>query len=179
LSINRGERSDIYRVRSTLFFERLSVGVLADTNMSNLVGRSVGWGAIFGAAAAFASGSCASIFWSTGRTGHAGDFAALMILWVPPVVIMGAVAAAVLFGVVAVIVSFSSGRIEASPVSYAILGSLLSLAIVILPFASWVAGGLHRALQGAQGVYLLLPTALLPVAIAGLLTGWMVRTARN
>ena len=147
--------------------------------MSNIVGRSAGGGAIFGAIAAFASGSCAAISWSTARTGHAGDFAALMILWVPPVVIMGAGAAAVLFAVVAVIVGFSSGRIEASPVSYAVLGSLLSLGIIILPFASWVAGGLHRALQGAQGVYLLLPTALLPVAIAGLLTGWMVRPGRN
>jgi len=177
LSLNRDERSDVYRVRSTLFFGRPSVGVQADTNMSNLVGRSAGWGAIFGAAAAFASGSCAAIFWSTGRTGHAGDFATLMILWVPPVVIMAAGAAAVLFGVVAAIVSVSAGRIEASPVSYAVLGSLLSLGIVILPFAAWVAGGLHRALQGAQGVYLLLPMA--PVAIAGLLTGWMVRSARN
>jgi hypothetical protein len=53
-------------------------------------------------------------FWSTGRTGHAGDFATLMILWVPPVAIMGGAAAAVLFGVVAVIVSFNPGRIEAS-----------------------------------------------------------------
>ena len=58
--------------------------------MSNIVGRSVGWGAIFGAIAAFASGLCLAIFWSTGRTGHAGGFATLMILWVPPVAIMGA-----------------------------------------------------------------------------------------
>jgi hypothetical protein len=152
---------------------------LGAQNMNNIVGRSAGWGAIFGAAAAFASGLCLAIFWSTARTGHAGDFTTLMILWVPPVAIMGAGAAAVLFGVVAVIVSFSPGRIEASPISYAVLGSLLSLGIIILPFASWVAGGLHRALQGAQGTYLLLPTALLPVAIAGFLTGWMVRSGRN
>ena len=127
----------------------------------------------------FASGLCAAIFWSTEKTGHAGDFAALMILWVSPVAITGAGASAVLFGVVAVIVSFSPGRIEASPISYSVLGSFLSLGIIILPFATWVAGGLHRALQGAQGTYLLLPTALLPVAIAGLLTGWMVRSVRN
>ena len=147
--------------------------------MSNIVVRSAGWGAIFGAIAAFASGLCLAIFWSTERTGHTGDFAMLMALWVPPVAIVGGGAAAVLFGVVAVIVSFSPGRIEASPLSYAVLGSLLSLGLVILPFATWVAGGLFRALQGAQGTYLLLPSGLLPVAIAGLLTGWKVRSGRN
>ena len=101
-----------------------------------------------------------------------------MVLWVPPVIIMGAGAAAVLFALIAVIVSLSLGRIEASPVSYTVLGSLLSLGIIILPFASWVAGGLLRALHGAQGTYLLLPAGLLPVAIAGLLTGWKVRPQR-
>ena len=73
--------------------------------MSNIVARSAGWGAIFGAIAAFASGLCLAIFWSTERTGHTGDFAMLMALWVPPVAIVGGGAAAVLFGVVAVIVS--------------------------------------------------------------------------
>ncbi len=91
----------------------------------------------------------------------------------------GGGAAAVLFGVVAVIVSFNPGRIEASPLSYAVLGGLLSLGIIILPFAAWVAGGLLRALQEAQGTYLLLPSSLLPVAIAGLLTGWKVQSGRN
>jgi hypothetical protein len=110
-----------------------------------------------------------------GRTGHIGEFVTLMILWVPPVTIMGAGAAAVLFGVVALILSLVPGKIEASPFSFAVLGSLLALIIVILPFASWVAGGLPRALKGAQGVCLLLPSALLPVAFTGLLTGWMVR----
>jgi hypothetical protein len=104
-----------------------------------------------------------------GRTGHIGEFVTLMILWVPPVTIMGAGAAAVLFGVVALILSL------VPPFSFAVLGSLLALIIVILPFASWVAGGLPRALKGAQGVCSLLPSALLPVAFTGLLTGWMVR----
>src|SRR5262245_54257126 len=89
-------------------------------NMADLVGRSVVWGAIFGAIVAFATGFCLSIFWSTGRTGHAGDFGTLMILWVPLVAIMGGGAAAVLFGIVAVIVSFCRGRIEPSPLSYAV-----------------------------------------------------------
>jgi hypothetical protein len=147
-------------------------------NMGNIVGRSILWGAIFGATAAFVASSCLSIVWSTGRTGHPGDLVTLMILWVPPVTIMGGAAAAVLFGVVAMIVGFSPTRIEASPLSYAALGSLLSLGI-ILPFATWVANGFLRALQGAQGTYILLPFGLLPVAIAGLLTGWMVQSARS
>jgi hypothetical protein len=68
--------------------------------------------------------------------------------------------------------SFRPAGIEPSPLSYAVLGSLLALGIVILPFGSWVAGGLLRALQGAQWTYLLLPTGPLPVAIAGLFTRW-------
>ena len=125
LSINGGKRSLVYKFVLTAVLRKdrrlMSWGA---QNMSNIVGRSAGWGAIFGAAAAFASGLCLAIFWSTARTGHAGDFATLMILWVPPVAIMGGGAAAVLFGVVAVIVNFSAGRIEASPISYAVLGSL-------------------------------------------------------
>jgi hypothetical protein len=88
--------------------------------MTNIVGRSVLWGAIFGATVAFAASSCLAIIWSTGKTGHPGDFPLLMILWVPPVTIMGAGAAAVLFGVVAVIVNFTPARIKAS-LSYAAL----------------------------------------------------------
>ena len=147
--------------------------------MSHTIGRSVAWGGIFGAIATFATGFCLAIFWSRARTGHPDHFATLMILWVPPVTIMGGGAAAVLFGVVGAILRLSPGRFEPSPLSYAVLGSLLALAIVILPFASWVAGGLLRALQGGQGVHLLLPAGLLPVAITGLLTGWMVRPRRN
>jgi hypothetical protein len=102
----------------------------------------------------------------------------LVILWVPPVVILGACAGAVLFGFVAVIVIFSPVRMEASPLSYAVLGSLLSLGIII-PFAAWMAGGYLRALHGAQGTYLLLPYVLLPLVIAGLLTGSKVRSGRS
>jgi hypothetical protein len=98
----------------------------------------------------------------------------LMVFWVPPATIMGGVAAAVLFGIVGAIMSFTPVGIKPSAVSFAVLGSLLALGAVILPFASWVAGGWLRAIQGAQGVYLLFPAGLLPVAIAGLLTGWRV-----
>lgn len=51
-------------------------------------------------------------------------------------------------------------RSDRAIISYAALGSLLSLGIIILPFASRVAGVLHRALQGAQGTYLLLPAVI-------------------
>src|SRR5262245_55791023 len=107
-----------------------------------LIGRSILWGAIFGAIAAFVTGVGLAIYWSPGR---GGDFAALMILWVPPVAIMGGGAAAVLFGVVGLIASLTLGWIKPSPLSYAILGSLLALGVVILPFATWVAGSLDRA----------------------------------
>ena len=84
--------------------------IIARNTMSNIVSRSAGWGAVFGATAAFATGLGLAIFWSTSKTGHAGDFAALMILWVPPVIIMGAGAAAVLFSVVGVIVESGADR---------------------------------------------------------------------
>ena len=146
--------------------------------MGNTIGRSIGWGALSGAIAAFTTASCLSYSWASAKTGHPGDLIVLMVLWVPPVTIMGSLAATVLFAAVGAIVSFRPAGIEPSPLSYAVLGSLLALGIVILPFGSWVAGGLLRALQGAQGTYLLLPTGLLPVAIAGLFTGWRVGLQR-
>jgi hypothetical protein len=141
--------------------------------MGNTIGRSIGWGALFGTIAAFTTASCMSYFWAS-ASGHPGELTTLMVFWVPPMTIMGGVAATVLFGVVGAIMSFRPAGIEPSPLSYSVLGSLLALGIVILPFGSWVAGGLLRALQGAQGTYLLLPTGLLPVAIVGLFTGWRV-----
>jgi len=144
--------------------------------MGATIGRSIGWGALFGTIAAFTSASCLSYFWAA-KSHHAGELATLMILWVPPVTIMGGAAATVLFGIVGAIMSFEPGGIKPSALSFAFLGSLLALGAVILPFASWVAGGWLRATQGAQGVYLLLPVGLLPVTIAGLFTGWRVEIA--
>jgi hypothetical protein len=145
--------------------------------MSDLVGRSIAWGAFYGLVAAFVTSLCLAASWSTGRTGQAGEFATLMILWVPPVAIMGGAAGGVLFGVVAVIMGLCTGR--TSPLSYAVVGSILAFGAVILPFAAWVADGWLRALQGAQNTYALLPAGLLPVAIAGLLTGWKVQSKRS
>jgi hypothetical protein len=155
-----------------------SHGATGNESMGNIIGRSAGWGAVFGAIAAFTTAACLLQYWASAKTGHPGDLITLMILWVPPVTIMGGVAATVLFAVVGAIMSFKPAGIEPSALSYAVLGSLLALGIVILPFGSWVAGGLLRALQGAQGTYLLLPIGLLPVAIAGLLTGWRVESSR-
>jgi hypothetical protein len=146
--------------------------------MGNTIGRSIGWGAVFGTVAAFTTASSVSYFWAFSKTGHPSDLVTLMILFVPVATIMGGVAATVLFAVVGAIISFRPVGIEPSALSYAVLGSLLALGIVILPFGSWVAGGLLRALQGAQGTYFLLPTGLLPVAIAGLFTGWRVGSQR-
>jgi hypothetical protein len=145
-----------------------------EISMGKTIGKSFGWGALFGSIAAFTTASCMSYFWATGKTGGPGHLVTLMILWVPPVTIMGGIAAAVLFAMVGAIVGLAG--IRPSPLSYAVLSSLLALAVVILPFGSWLAGGVLRALQGAQGTYLLLPTGLLPVAIVGLFTGWRVES---
>ena len=149
-----------------------------EISMGNTIGKSFGWGALFGTIAAFTTASCMSYFWATGKTGGPGQLLTLMILWVPAATIMGGIAAAVLFAMVGAIVSLRPAGIGPSPLSYAVVGSLLALAVVILPFSSWVAGGVLRALQGAQGTYLLLPTGLLPVAIVGLFTGWRVESQR-
>jgi hypothetical protein len=141
--------------------------------MGAIISRSIGWGALFGTIAAFASASCLSLFWAA-QSQHTGELTTLMILWVPAVTMMGGTAATVLFGVAGAILAFKPGGIRPSAFSFAVLGSLLALGAVILPFASWVAGGWLRAIQGAQGVYLLLPVGLLPVIIAGLFVGWRV-----
>jgi hypothetical protein len=60
----------------------------------------------------------------------------VVTFWVPPMTIMGGVAAAVLFGVVGVIMRFWPETIEPSPFSYAFLGCLLALGIVV-SFGSW------------------------------------------
>jgi hypothetical protein len=146
--------------------------------MGKTIGKSFGWGALFGTIGAFTMASCMSYFWATGKTGGPGQLLTLMVLWVPAATIMGGIAAAVLFAMVGAIVSLRPAGIGPSPLSYAVVGSLLALGVVILPFGSWVAGGVLRALQGAQGTYLLLPTGLLPVAIVGLFTGWRVESQR-
>ncbi|KIU50859.1 MAG: hypothetical protein I4N50_29275, partial [Rhizobium sp.] len=100
----------------------------------------------------------------------------LLVMFVPAVTIMGGLVGGVLFGLVGVIIALSRHRIEASTLSYALLGGLLSLGVLV-PYASWVANGLVPALQGRQGVYVLLPTAFLPVVIVGFLVGAKVALA--
>jgi hypothetical protein len=102
----------------------------------------------------------------------------LLVLFVPVVTLVGGLAGGVLFWLVGLLVAFSRQRIEASALSYSLLGSILSLGVIV-PFASWVAGGILPALEGRQGVYMLLPTGLLPVAIAGCLVGAKVASQEN
>lgn len=155
----------------------MSDNLQQDNRMGNIIGRSIGCGALYGTIAAFTSALCQSLFWAS-KSGDPNGLPMLMIFWVPPMTILGGAAATVLFGVVGVIISFHPAGIKPSPLSFAVLGSLLALGAVILPFASWIAGGLLRAIQGAQGVYFLLPTCLLPVTIAGLFIGWRVGVQR-
>jgi len=127
------------------------------------------WGAIFGSIAFFVDGLCMAFF--SANPHQPAELVILLIVWGLVAPIAGGVAATVLYGLVGAVISFRPAGIEPSPFSYAFLGSLLALMMVILPFGSWLAGGLLRALQGAQGTYMLIPTGPLPVAIAGLLTG--------
>jgi hypothetical protein len=141
--------------------------------MGYIVARSILWGGVFGAIAAVSTVTYLSIYWEAATPWRPGELIfTAMFVWVPLTAIMGGGAGAVLFGVVALIMSFRPQRISA--LSYAALGSLLSLGLII-PFAGWLADGYLRALQGAQGTYLLLPYVLLPVAIAGFLTGLKVQ----
>jgi hypothetical protein len=153
---------------------------------SGIVGPSILWGTVFGAVIAFGILYC--IVASSGARVQNGDFGLLLGLGSVPMVGIGGTVGAVVFGVVGVIVRFGPLRLAASPLSYAVLGSLVWGA------ACWV-----RALDvprgGATGGYLLMHIALLAggaeaahwlmlyglplVAIAGLLTGSLVKSGRN
>ena len=135
-----------------------------------MINKSSNWGLVYGGIASLAVAFCLSLGWSSSQP---GDLGILLVLFVPAVILMGGFAGGFLFGLVGIIVALSKQRIKASPFSYGLLGSVLSLGVIV-PFASWVAGGILPALQGRQGVYALFPTALLPVAVVGCLVGWKV-----
>ncbi|WP_298279650.1 hypothetical protein [uncultured Bradyrhizobium sp.] len=139
-----------------------------------MISRSSSWGLCFGGLAALVVALLLTLTWSS-KSG-AGSLIMLLVMFVPAVTIMGGLVGGVLFGLVGVIIALSRHRIEASPLSYALLGGLLSLGVLV-PYASWVANGLVPALQGRQGVYVLLPTAFLPVVIVGFLVGAKVALA--
>ena len=144
--------------------------------MGETIGGSIRWGAVYGTIGAFVSASCMSLFWAA-SSHRPSDMAVLMILWVPGVTIAGGVACTALFGIIGAIMSLEPGGIKPSTLSYAALAFVLTLGAVILPFASWIAGGWLRAIHGAQGVYFLLPTGLLPVTIVGFLVGRKMENA--
>nr|WP_311538693.1 hypothetical protein [uncultured Bradyrhizobium sp.] len=139
-----------------------------------MISRSSSWGLCFGGLAALVVALLLTLTWSS-KSG-AGSLIMLLVMFVPAVTIMGGLVGGVLFGLVGVIIALSGHRIEASPLSYALLGGLLSLGVLV-PYASWVANGLVPALQGRQGVHVLLPTAFLPVVIVGFLVGAKVALA--
>jgi hypothetical protein len=128
---------------------------------SGIVGPSILWGTAFSAGIAFAILVCVLVYDGT-RVAN-GDFRLLLGLGAVPMLMIGGIAGAVLFGLVGVIVRLGPGwLVAASPLSYAVLSCLL-----------WAAGCWLRGLD------LLLHEGLLPVAIAGVLTGSMVRSGRN
>lgn len=139
-----------------------------------MISRSSNWGLLFGGLASLVVACCLTLAWSR----EPGSFVMLLVMFVPAVTIMGGLAGGFLFGIVGTIIALGRHRIEASPLSYALLGGLVSLGVLV-PYASWIAGGILPALQGRQGVYVLLPTGLLPVMIAGLLVGSKVASEQN
>ena len=128
---------------------------------SGIVGPSILWGTVFGAVVGVGILICVLVW--DGTQVQNGDFRLLMGLGFVPMVLIGGTVGAVLFGIVGAIVRFGPEWLVASaPLSYAVLGSLL-----------WAAGCWLRGLD------LLMFEGPLPVAIAGVLTGSMVRAQSN
>ena len=141
--------------------------------MGDMISRSIGWGALFGATAFSITGSWYALH-EASMSHHPGELVLTMPLYVLCGAMMGGPAAAALFGVVGTIMSYEPAGIRPSAFSFAVVGSLVMLGAVILPFASWIAGGWLPAIRGAQNVYALLPVLLLPTAMTGFLVGWKV-----
>ena len=138
-----------------------------------MITRSVGWGAVFGAVAFSIVGAWCALHWAS-MSHRPGELELTMPLYVVFGAMTGGAAAAVLFCVVATIMSFEPAGIRPSAFSFALVGSLVTLGAVILPFASWMAGGWLPAIRGAQNVYAMLPSLLLPMTVTGFFVGWKV-----
>lgn len=139
----------------------------------DMITRSFGWGAVFGAIAFSIVGAWCALHWAS-VSHNPGELELTMPLYVLFGAMTGGPAGAVLFGVVATIMSYRPAGIRPSAFSFAVVGSLVMLGAVILPFASWIAGGWLPAIRGAQNVYAMLSTLLLPMTIIGFLVGWKV-----
>lgn len=152
--------------------------------MGRIVTGSIMWGAVFGGIMALATALGLWCYWGAQGGGQPGVTLAALIFWVPSMAFIGGVVATVLFGVVGVIMALRPLGLEPSPISYAVLGSLLAYGLFILweagglngLHALWVGGGLHAVLHGPQGRNdVFVPILLLPTVITGLLIGWKVR----
>jgi hypothetical protein len=151
--------------------------------MGQIIARSLIWGAKFGTIVASATALVLWWYWGSQAGGQPGIALMALIFWVPSMAILGGAFAIALFGVVGVVMSLHPLRLEPSPISYAVLASLLSCGLY-LPWAAgglnglhalWVRGGLHAVLHGDFGKNDSGFVLLLPIVIAGLLVGWKVR----
>ncbi len=139
--------------------------------MIGYVGRAAGRGAFYLGALSLLAGLLMSFNWSfVGQSGDMGGFVMLLVMFVPAMAIGGALAGLALFAVAGVLVRASGVSPAGAIPVYAILGGLLSL-LILLPFTSWVAGGIGPALAGAKGSYLALVPGLGSAIIAGALVG--------
>jgi hypothetical protein len=138
-----------------------------------MITRSVGWGAVFGAIAFSIVGAWWALHWAS-MSHRPGELELTMPLYVVFGAMTGGPASAALFAVVGAIMSSEPAGIKPSAFSFAVVSSVVMLGAVILPFASWMAGGWLPAIRLAQNVYAMLPTLLLPMTITGFLVGWKV-----
>jgi hypothetical protein len=140
-----------------------------------MINNSYDWGLRFGALTSFVEALCITLVESSLSS---PTVLLYVVVFVPIVTLMGGLAGGFLFWLVGILVALSRQRIEASALSYSLLASILSLGVIV-PFASWLAGGILPALQNRQGVYLLLPVGLVPVAIAGCFVGAKVASEES
>lgn len=92
-----------------------------------------------------------SIFWSFGQRSDPGGFLMLLVLWVPFVIMGGAIAGAVVFTVLGAVIEFSSLPRSSLPAVLAVLAGACFCAVVwrLTQLQSLtVAGGLGGLLTG-------------------------------
>jgi len=141
--------------------------------MVEYISRAAGNGAKYTGVMALIAAFGQSLSWE-GAGQHPGGMLMLLLGFVPALACLGAIAGCGIFAVSGLIV-YQSGRSRTDGIlAYAILGGLLSL-LLLLPFSSWVAGGIAPALRGAKGTYLVLFPGLLVAIVAGALVGWRLK----
>ncbi len=143
--------------------------------MIDYVSRAAGRGAFYLGTLSPLAGLLMSLNWSfVEKSGDTGGFVMLLLTLVPAMAIGGVLAGFGLFAIAGVLVRASGVSSAGAIPVYSILGGLLSL-LILLPFTSWLAGGIGPALAGAKGSHL----ALIPGLGSAMITGALVGIAMS